>query len=705
MENRKKGSKIIVAFFVAILLSLAISTFITSHMWESASIIIALRDMRKQIMLNRAIVLSPIIFFIELHFVVDINTLYTKIFRYRWILGGIVLVFLVINKYNGDSLACYNYIQPNFQTELGEPFIGEERYIRSDEYRVNSPSVLSSGKGENPYGQYTDIARGTKTVNGVYGVSARLGTVAQAPWKLVFLILPLEYAFSFYWYFPIILAFLVTIELFMIISRKNALVSTMGAFLVVSSAFWLWWSFPFIFIAGEASIICTYYLLESKVVWKKILFAIGFSLAFSIFVVNLYPAWQVPLGYLFLVIAIWVIREKWDEIKALNWKQWGIIIISILVSIGLIFSYFFDNIEYIQAIMQTAYPGDRRQSGGFSINKVFYYVQSLFYAYKDVGNASEAGVFFSFFPIPTLVAGYCWIKSKKKDWLVGGLLLISIPMLIYTTVGLPATIANITLLSYSMPERVVDIIGYIQIYFIVILMSRYAKKRKFSIGTASIIAIAVAGSAVFFSKQSYPEYLSGWSLLIMVCIISAGGIVLLSNFKRTISKIFCIGMIIISVITGIYIRPISKGLDTIYEKPVAQQIEKITKKDPDAKWIALGGTGNASFITMCGAKTINFVNFYPNMELWEKLDVNHNYQRIYNRYAHIDIDFVEGVTRFQEVSPDAIRIKLAYSDIEKTEVKYVFSQVPVESNEKIEFSEIYGEDGCWIYEVIYKSQG
>ena len=112
------------------------------------------------------------------------------------------------------------------------------------------------------------------------GVSARLGTVAQAPWKLVFLILPLEYAFSFYWYFPIILAFLVTIELFMIISRKNALVSTMGAFLVVSSAFWLWWSFPFIFIAGEASIICTYYLLESKVVWKKILFAIGFSLAF-----------------------------------------------------------------------------------------------------------------------------------------------------------------------------------------------------------------------------------------------------------------------------------------------------------------------------------------------------------------------------------------------------------------------------------------
>ena len=52
-------------------------------------------------------------------------------------------------------------------------------------------------------------------------------------------------------------------------------------------------------------------------------------------------------------------------------------------------------------------------------------------------------------------------------------------MLIYTTVGLPATIANITLLSYSMPERVVDIIGYIQIYFIVIIeMLTLCKKEK-----------------------------------------------------------------------------------------------------------------------------------------------------------------------------------------------------------------------------------
>ena len=108
MENREKISKVIGAFFVAIFLSLMISTFITSHMWENPSIITALRDMRKQVMLNRAIILSPILFFTELHFIVDIKSLYTKIFQYRWFLGGVVLAFLVVNKYNGDSLACYN---------------------------------------------------------------------------------------------------------------------------------------------------------------------------------------------------------------------------------------------------------------------------------------------------------------------------------------------------------------------------------------------------------------------------------------------------------------------------------------------------------------------------------------------------------------------------------------------------------------------
>ena len=52
MENREKISKVIGAFFVAIFLSLMISTFITSHMWENPSIITALRDMRKQVMLE-----------------------------------------------------------------------------------------------------------------------------------------------------------------------------------------------------------------------------------------------------------------------------------------------------------------------------------------------------------------------------------------------------------------------------------------------------------------------------------------------------------------------------------------------------------------------------------------------------------------------------------------------------------------------------
>lgn len=702
MKKNKKIYSIGFIFIASALLSLVISTIITSHVWESASFKDAMIDMRKQVMINRAIVIWPVFFFCGLHFIVDIKSMYEKIFRYRWILGGLLLLFLVVNKYNGDSLACYNYIQPDLQTELGEPFIGEERYIRSDEYRVNTPSVLAAGKGETPYGKYTDIVRGTKTVNGIYGVTASLGTVAQAPWKLSFLILPLEYAFSFYWYFPIILAFLTTIEIFMIISGRNKIVSVMGAFLIVSSSFWLWWNFPFWFISGEACVVCAYYFLDSEKKWKQALFILGFALAFSNFVVNLYPAWQVPLGYMFLAIAIWIIHEKWEKIKKLDKVQWCIIIGGFFISGVMIATYFWDNMEYIQAIMQTSYPGNRRNTGGFKISKLFYYLQSPFYAYTDVGNASEAGVFFNFFPIPILVTGYCWLKSKKKDWLVGGLLLVSIPMILYTTIGLPAILANITLLSHSMPERVVDIVGYIQVYFIVILLSRYIKKRKFSIKTGSVISIITAGTAVMFTRQQYPEYLTEIQLIVMTCILIMGGIVLTSNVKMKTKKKFVLGIIVISVVTGIYIRPVSKGLETIYAKPVAQEIEKIVKEDSDAKWIALGGTGNASFAVACGAPTINFVNFYPNIELWKELDIQNKYEKIYNRYAHVDIRFVEGRTKFKEISADAIAIDLSYDDIEKTGVKYIFSQAPIEGNEKVEFAEKYCEDGCWIYEVIYK---
>ena len=158
--------------------------------------------------------------------------------------------------------------------------------------------------------------------------------------------------------------------------------------------------------------------------------------------------------------------------------------------------------------------------------------------------------------------------------------------------------------------------------------------------------------------------------------------------------------IVISVLTAIIIRPVSVGLDAIYSKPVAKAIENIVEDDKDGKWISSSWIESA-YLVMCGAKTINSVNMYPNMELWMQLDPNGIYTDVYNRYAHISTDFTEQETSFELIAPDSIQLNLSYKDIDKIGVKYVFQTkaLNVLETSYANFELIYNEGNVYIYKV------
>ena len=159
-----------------------------------------------------------------------------------------------------------------------------------------------------------------------------------------------------------------------------------------------------------------------------------------------------------------------------------------------------------------------------------------------------------------------------------------------------------------------------------------------------------------------------------------------------------------ALITGVYIRPITKGTYAVDSKPLAKEIQSIVKTDKKSKWIAYGGGIVLSgFSVACGAPTINSVNTYPNMELWKKLDPSGQYNEVYNRYAHIDIDFTDSDTSMELLQADCMRIHLSYKDLVKTDVKYIVALVTLTSgNEYVDFEQLYSEDGSYIYKVIYK---
>lgn len=601
------------------------------------------------------------------------------------------------------------YIQPGLGNENLYPVMGEARIVRSDEWVVSTPAKLASSFGEHPFSRYNEVQRATKTLNILNGVEINIYSVIRNPFILGWLVLDRERAFSLNWYATMIVAFLVGMEFFYIIGNRNRLLALTGAMLTVLSSFYLWWGFPTMIWSLEACIVCAYYFIYKEDWKKKILFAIAFVSAFLNFATPLYPAWQVPFGLVALMLVIWMIHEHWDMVHAQKKTTWAIGIAAIAAVILLIGVYLWDTLEYIRVISATVYPGKRSDNGGYFLSKLFYYFQAVDYAYKDLGlyavgaTASEKSAFISFFPLPTIVAVFVWFKNKKDNWLLGLLLLLELPMIIYVTTGLPAFVAKVLLFSLSTRIRMIDVIGFIQIIMLCYLVGR---EYQLSLMEKIVITFATVGScvvALVICKVDFPDYMiSKKFMLIVLSMLIVAGIGFFVVEKKRIKQAAMWICILLSLRTGVMIRPVMKGLDAIYEKPVAKEIMKIMEEEPDAKWMTENMEFVCSgFLVACGAPTVNSVNTYPNMELWNKLDPNGDYEEVYNRYAHVVMKFTEEDTSMELIAADNMQVNLSYKDIEKTGVSYVLTRDELVDQSECVFEKIYDEAGCKIYHVAY----
>lgn len=696
------SKKVLCAILFSICVSLLLAFCVPSNVWTLNS---GIQIGGLRIPLYRAFILFFVVFFLSLHLVYPVKKIYDFMFKYRWYIGVGLLLFVTLFKINGDSMAYYTMtIQGDKVDALSYPIFGKIRTIRSDEFLVNNPGIFASVMNNPSFEKYNTILRGTDTLNIISGVYKGLAMIAYQPWKLIFTILPLENAFSFYFYFVPVFAFLFCMELFYILS-KNKLVAFTGATLTIFSSYFLWWGFPNYLLSGTATIVFFYKFINEKNIKKQIVFGLLMALSFSIFVCNLYPAWQVPVGYVYLVIGIWMIKENFVQIKSQSKVQWFIFFGSIGICILLVLNYFISTKEYIQIINQTVYPGKRVEYGSNEIGKLLCYAQSLFFPIKDMYNNSESGVFFCLFPLSTLLSLYYSIKSKKKDLQSILLLTVEIPMIIYTTIGLPPIVAKLLLFTHSTSVRMIDILGFVQVILIVRLLSFYKDEKHIKPIVGGIVAIAFACESVLICKYSFPDYLNKYWMILLFIMIFFLSFYLMTNYKGKGFKKFEILISLVSICSGLCVRPISIGLSSVYAKPAAQEIQKIVSKDPTSKWVTIGGIETPSFTVMCGAPTINFVNTYPNLKLWHTLDPDKKYEKIYNRYEHVKVLLTHEETSFELIQSDYITLNLSYKDIKKAKVKYVFTNgedCDIDfNNGYVKFDKVYDESGVKIYKITY----
>lgn len=664
----------------------------------------ALSSMFTGINRDRFIIIYLLIFFVGLHFIVNMKSMYAFIFNKRYYIAVTLFLFLNVNQYHTSSVGLYNdIIQPGEGSEYIMPVFGEPRPIRTDEWAVRTPAKLSRQYGNNMYDKYNTILRGTESVDTSLTEVTSDISVLKNPFNLGMLLFGPEIGFGFETFGRIISTFIIGIEFFLILTKKNKIISCVGATMVTFSSYIFWWNIYWV-MPLMGFFVCIFHYVnygeqhqESCMEIKKWSLAIGAGIFASGFVCVLYPAFQVPAAYIILSLCAWIFTNYWKQIKAFDKHDYMKIGVAILMFLIISIVYLLDLSEYNIAIMNTVYPGRRINTGGNGLSKLFNYFSNSLLPYKEFTNQSEAATFLTFFPLPIIIALLCWWKKKDKKDIIFYLLVVLFPLLIYSVFGFPELLAKLTLMSYTIGERNDDICGFIQIILIIICMSRLNEQRLTKKHFAILISILIMGLGWHYVTQSFGNAITfGYSLYMLVVTFSVCMLLLCSNSKRA-QHILSVILVSVSLGSTMTIHPLMKTFDVIKSKPLSLKIQEITEMEPESKWIAYDNTLLSGFMVSSGASTYNSVNFYPNFDFWNKIDPDKQYEDVYNRYAHITFVFTEEETHVETLYPDAIKLELNYNDLPLIDVDYICSLYPL--NDRNELKLIYEESGAYIYQV------
>ncbi len=651
--------------------------------------------------LRRAVLLILLFGFLGAHCFLDIPQMYRWIFEKRvWISLGL-FAFLVLNRYHFSSIGQFDrYIQPGDGSQYVAPVAGQSRAIRSDEWMLGVPRFLSAEYSD--YGKYNQIVRAEKTTNlSASGLYRSYSALAQ-PMDWGFYLFGSEIGLSFRWCFKMVFGFLFSFEFCLILTRKKKLLSLLGASLIWFSSCNMWWSTMNWILAGEAALVFVWYFLEAKDRRKRMLWGLGLAVSASCFlVVDLYPAWQVPAGYLYLMVLVWMIAEHWQEIRSYRWKDWLLTAGCLAFLISIAGVYLLNDMEYLTDIMNTKYPGQRVSYGGRTIQQLLGYLPTFLTSLEQYANPSEAGRFVSFFPIPWVLALVVFVRSRKKDLLTGLLLAGSTFLSLYCMVELPEFLARISLLTYSTPERTALVLGFAQILLLLAAVSRCEEWEGLSL-PAGICTVLLTGIVtVWYSRQCYPDY-PRWIYFAVLGILVFGALLpVISGFGENLRPWAMAGLSLLLIVTGLRVNPLMCGLDAIRSKPAAEAVAQITEQDSTGKWLAVENIAAGNFLIACGAPAVNSVNYIPNMDLWKKLDPKGEKEEIYNRYAHIQVFLTEEDTEMELVQADLINLRLSCEDLKKLGITYLFASHSLDELEDLPVKSLYEENGVYIYKMEY----
>lgn len=434
-------------------------------------------------------------------------------------------------------------------------------------------------------------------------------------------------------------------------------------------------------IAGQWLFVSFYHFLFQKENNKKYKFAIIFVMSAIAYCVSLYPAIQIPLGYLLLILMLYYLIHKRKEI-VWNKKTTGVAIIAIGIILAVMTFFIKDTYQDILRVMGTAYPGKRELiTGNYPLSTIFCYLLSFVLPFRDItfSNSSEISMFTMFLPAVLVMFIYFikenGIKTKKASLLCGLFLYSGLLVSMYVVVY-PKQLLKITLLSYTTISRNVLVVGLAVLYALVIMLSNMEENHSlFSEKGKIIVGLLTFGFYIFAMQKFGGNTYLPWSLMCLCCITFViFEQLILSNRQDDL----LIATVITVVIASLCINPITVTADSVTNSELVQTVKQIDSQTK-GNWLVTDTMVQQNLLAANGVHTVNAVQYEPNMDYWKKLDKNGAYEDIYNRYAHITINLTEQEeTKFELRQNDWIEVQLAQKDVQKASIDYIVATQEVE---------------------------
>ena len=656
---------------------------------------------------GRIIFYSVVIFLLLSVFRFGIKAVLHDGCRYRILIGCLIVLLFTAGKINGSSISQIFAYLPGYD---GTAAFGEPRGEHSDEWAVFTAMAISQER--NDYGYYSSLYRGTDTDMAViYGQPVRDPVTLFRPFLLVYLFAGTEYGLAFYWTARIIVLFLVSFEMGLLVFEKDKKLSLILALLLSCAPVIQWWNsvngICELFIFSQLAILAfdRYLKADSRDWRRKIPLALLIAWCAGCFIMVLYPAWQITMGYLLLVFLIWVMVKNRKNFHFSRTDALGIGIF-LAVMAALLFHFYHRSGETISSIMNTVYPGEREETGGgFDVFPTLFaewtdffspYSSILKFASQNVENSR----IFDFFPIGIVLSVYSMVTKKKKNFLMILLLALDAVFLSFLLFKWPLWLAKVTLFSNVITNRATLAFGAINLFLLLISVHELRGRHFGFIIKLILILCGILMSGMTFSYFGAGKFMYLW------LIVAAAAAVLCCIFFRISSEkgvnSFLIYVLVLSIGCGLTVNPIQIGISDLMNNDLVSEIETINDKK-EGKWVVSGFSFAMNNIpTIVGASTLNSTAEYPNFEMWKILDPSGSHSDDYNRYLHLMIDITDTPEpEYELLQPDELNLTLDIQSLKKIGTTYILSGYDLSSlKESSMMKKLYSGEDCFIYEII-----